>query len=669
MTGSLNMNYVNYNNGDGVTYNGKSTLTVDSYDLVNDVISDGTQRYASMNIVTARSNLSLNGTLRKQVNVQSNTEISTYNADGRDNIAHETFRFENFVVTDIFDNILYPASIAETCIGRVYMEKYGYVDVSQTSVLIYSTNSQQNPDSGGPLILYGASNSRVVVSPYSSSYIVMYVDADGNGSYETRHVYSWGNLTGSPVAIAPIANAGSDQTVNMKTLVTLDGTASVDLNGNALTYAWTLTSKPDGSSAALSSSTASKPTFTADVAGVYLARLVVNNGMSSSSPATVKITALFVPDPSPLPPLSQSVAYQIDYAHSGRAVFAGSLSFPGTPTWSVTLNGAISYPLIVDGMVFVTTSPGESYGYGTFLYALDGQTGNIVWGPKSIPGTYFWSGLAYDHGKIFVVNFDGLLRSFDAVTGQAFWSKQLPGQYSFHAPPTAVNGVIYVTGGGTGGTLYAVDEITGNVLWTAEIGVVASGSPAVSGDGVLVTCPCQTNKYSLYSGASLWHYSDGCNGGLGYTAAYSNGMLYARNYDNSKPGIIFNAATGSITGNFTAARIPAFTTQAGFFLNSGSLKGINLGTNGILWNFVGDGMLVSAPIVVNQTVIVASSSGNVYALDAVSGSQIWTGNAGASIAGPDEWNVSKPLTGLGAGDGYLIVPAGNVLTAWKIATP
>jgi len=52
-----------------------------------------------------------------------------------------------------------------------------------------------------------------------------------------------------------------------------------------------LTSKPAGSSAALSSSTSAKPTFTADVAGTYVASLTVNDGNLSSTSVTVSITA------------------------------------------------------------------------------------------------------------------------------------------------------------------------------------------------------------------------------------------------------------------------------------------------------------------------------------------------------------------------------------------
>lgn len=92
----------------------------------------------------------------------------------------------------------------------------------------------------------------------------------------------------------------------------------------------------------------------------------------------IATVSIFQPNPSPVPPLSQAVTYQIDYAHSGFATFGTPLSFPVTPTWSVTLNGLVSYPLIAGGKVFVTTSSSGSGGYGTSLYALDKQTGSIV---------------------------------------------------------------------------------------------------------------------------------------------------------------------------------------------------------------------------------------------------------------------------------------------------
>jgi outer membrane protein assembly factor BamB len=77
----------------------------------------------------------------------------------------------------------------------------------------------------------------------------------------------------------------------------------------------------------------------------------------------------------------------------------------------------------------------------------------------------------------------------------------------------------------------------------------------------------------------------------------------------------------------------------------------------------------SAPILVDGAVVVGSASGNVCVLDAATGSEMWVGGAGAGIASPDEQNVSQPLTGLAAGEGYLVVIAGSRLTAWRITAP
>jgi len=89
----------------------------------------------------------------------------------------------------------------------------------------------------------------------------------------------------------PRANAGTDQSIATGSAVTLTSAASNDVDGDALTYAWSVQSKPTGSGMNLSDSTAVSPTFTADLDGTYVFNLVVNDGTVDSVVDSVTITA------------------------------------------------------------------------------------------------------------------------------------------------------------------------------------------------------------------------------------------------------------------------------------------------------------------------------------------------------------------------------------------
>ena len=71
------------------------------------------------------------------------------------------------------------------------------------------------------------------------------------------------SIYGVPASInhGPVANAGPDQTVATGTTVALDGTRSTDIDGNALTYRWSLTGIPNGSRATVTNRHIGQPEF------------------------------------------------------------------------------------------------------------------------------------------------------------------------------------------------------------------------------------------------------------------------------------------------------------------------------------------------------------------------------------------------------------------------
>jgi hypothetical protein len=124
--------------------------------------------------------------------------------------------------------------------------------------------------------------------------------ADVAGVYVLSLVVNDGLVNSEPVTVAvtasalnlpPVANAGAEQVVAVAAPVTLSGSASTDPNGDTLTYQWSLTTRPNLSTAALTNPNTVGPTFTPDLAGFYVATLTVNDGKGGTHTSRVLIKA------------------------------------------------------------------------------------------------------------------------------------------------------------------------------------------------------------------------------------------------------------------------------------------------------------------------------------------------------------------------------------------
>jgi len=156
----------------------------------------------------------------------------------------------------------------------------------------------------------------------------------------------------------PVANAGPDQTVIMDTLVTLDGSGSLDDDGDVLTYAWAQTGGP---SVTLSDPASVEPTFTPAEVETYTFSLVVNDGNVDSLFDSVVISVM--PENTPpelstgnLTPVSgfasTSFLYSVNYTDADND--------PPTSV-TVTIDGGVPQDMTVQSGQDGDFSNGEIY--------------------------------------------------------------------------------------------------------------------------------------------------------------------------------------------------------------------------------------------------------------------------------------------------------------------
>lgn len=231
---------------------------------------------------------------------------------------------------------------------------------------------------------------------------------------------------------------------------------------------------------------------------------------------------------------------------------------------------------------------------------------------------------------------NGGIIALDAKTGRSLWM--------FHtgiveSSPLLVNGILYFASyrSSTDSTIVALDVRTHRVRWSFHVRSKIAGSASLL-DGTVYIGSYGAKLYALdaRTGTPRWvAQSDG--GGLlglvgmhGFCATPS--IAYGRAFIGSLDGRMysFSLDTGRLMWArylggyvYSSAAVYRQTVYVGSDTNS-TFRARDAATGDIRWTFQADGRILGSPTVVDGIVYFSTFHHTTYALNALTGKQVWT---------------------------------------------
>jgi outer membrane protein assembly factor BamB len=351
---------------------------------------------------------------------------------------------------------------------------------------------------------------------------------------------------------------------------------------------------------------------------------------------------------------SASSTYHVDAARDGVVIFSTPFAPPLKQLWSVDFGGPVSYPVVIGNLAIVIAGGP----LGTHLAALDIKTGKPVW-QKLVYADYRYAFLASDAGILFLANEGGPIEAYRGSDGKHLWATLPPYETHFNAPPVAGNGYLYITGTGSDvSRLYQLNETNGALGWQFEF--TGGMAPTLGNNMIFNPVACDVAAIDPVKASLIWNYYSGCEGGGGGIGAYYGGSFYAP-YVNLQEGVILKAATGRVIAGL-AAGTPAFSGNTAYTVSAMSVVASFVNGGNIRWRFTPKDTLLQPPITINGNVYTLSNTGVLYINDGNTGRLLQSlaigRGTGTSMA------IGDPSTGLGAGQGTLLVPTGSILAAF-----
>ncbi len=215
---------------------------------------------------------------------------------------------------------------------------------------------------------------------------------------------------------------------------------------------------------------------------------------------------------------------------AGTGYIAEDLRPPLRVLWARHLGGRnnVESPVVAGGRVYVGTSNISTVTEAA-LNCFDAVSGNLLW--RFPARTDVKSTPSVADGRVFFSNSIGTVFALDAVSGSLIWQAQLGDSLTRWemTSPTVVGDKVYAGGLPA---MSCLDAATGAVLWqrvgdgsqAADFIPSIYSAPAVSGNTVVFTTRAGIYAYDRISGAPLWQYTGSAH--QHRSAAIVNGLVY-----------------------------------------------------------------------------------------------------------------------------------------------
>ena len=148
-------------------------------------------------------------------------------------------------------------------------------------------------------------------------YVVELVVTDELGATSDPVAVTISSDNQAPTAVAKVQSS----IVIVGGTALFDGSGSTDPEGDALTYSWTLTAAPIGSSATLQGETGANPSLSPDLEGTYVAELTVSDLLGAGEPVSVEFVAMT--------PINFAEGNIVESSQIAEGLSAGQVTNPG----------------------------------------------------------------------------------------------------------------------------------------------------------------------------------------------------------------------------------------------------------------------------------------------------------------------------------------------------